>query len=346
MQVAPNFLPLVRINAPEIYADGQFAEWLNTVSANGRKELPGCRTASWHWPGHEPGEESDIFMLVDGPDGSDSDMPEHCWQMILEAVSRAIPNTYPECIVWLTNLDLFGVENQGFNFDPTRDPGDPCASESISSEDSAANGCETQCLSDPPERLDADSPGAHAQPLHVRLDTRRPHTMFRSILSRAARNGIQGEVAQRLIGATLTWQMNRGKAPARQDEPANMVRRVPRIRGFEVENCMFTIVLDRPECRRIEELRELLMAADSEIWIITSSEHFGSWFSMASDALCNERVVVTTIESFIGQSIFWDGGFSSEGTSAALAAIIKTYNRCLIDAVEDPRLRIVVNEAV
>lgn len=345
MQVVPNYLPLVRINAPEIYADDQFAEWLNTVTANGRKELPGFRTASWHWPGHEPGEESDIFMLVDGPDGSDSDMPEHCWQIILEAVSRAIPNTYPECIVWLTNLDPVGIGDDGFTFSPTR-RAEVSASESVSSEHAAVNRCETQRLGELPKGFDAEASRSTAQPLRVPLDIRRPHVMLRSILSCAARNGVQGEVAQHLIGATLTWQMNRRSSPAGASDSGSMVRHVPRIRGFEVENCMFTIALDRPECRRLEELRELLMPADTEIWIITSTEHFGSWFSMASDTLCNERVVVTTIESFIGQSIARDGGFSSEGTSAALAAIIKTYNRCLIDAVEDPRLRIVVNEAV
>ncbi|REK34747.1 MAG: DUF4928 domain-containing protein [Planctomycetota bacterium] len=344
MQVAPNFLPLVRINAPEIYADELFAEWLNAVTANGREDIPGFRTASWHWPGHEPGEESDIFMLVDGPDGSDSDMPEHCWQMILEAVSRAIPNTYPECIVWLTNLDPVGIGDDGFTFSPTR-PTEVSASESVSSEHAAVNSRETQCLGELPERFDIDSSGSTAQPLHVPLDTRRPHVMLRSILSSAARSGVEREVAQCLIGATLTWRMNRRSTSARISDSASIVRRVPHIAGFEVEGCTFAISFDPPQHRRIEELRELLKQSETEIWIITSTEHFESWFRVAEDALCSERVVVTTIESFIGQSIAWDGGFSPEATSEALAAIIKAYNRYIIDAVEDPRLRIVVNEA-
>ena len=69
MQVALNFLPLIRINAPEIFADERFGEWLNTVTTDGRKNVPGHRTATWHRPGEEPGEDSDIFMLLAGPDG-------------------------------------------------------------------------------------------------------------------------------------------------------------------------------------------------------------------------------------------------------------------------------------
>lgn len=183
------------------------------------------------------------------------------------------------------------------------------------------------------------------QPLRVPLANGRPHALIRSILACAARNGVQRVVAEHLIGATLMWQMNRGTSPAGGSESKRMVRRMPRIRGFEAEDCMFAIALDPPECRCIEKLRELLRPVDTEIWIITSIEQFESWFSMAADTLCNEQVVVTTIESFIGQSIAWDAGFSSEGISAALAAIIKTYNRRMIDTDDEPRLRIVLNEA-
>lgn len=151
MQVVPNFIPLVRINAPEIFVDEQFREWLNEVTANGRKGYPGDRTASWHWPGHEPSEYSDVFMVVDGPDGSDSDMPADCWDMIVEAVSRAIPDTYPECIVWLTNVDPIDVEDDGFTFNPSRTTAEESATESSSSEHPAASSRDTHGGGERPE---------------------------------------------------------------------------------------------------------------------------------------------------------------------------------------------------
>jgi len=104
LQVCRDFVPLVRINAPGIYADRDFQDWLNRVTLEGRPNAPGHRTATWHWPGHEVGEESDVFMVVEYPDGSDQDMPSHCWERIIAAVSAVFDRTYWECVVWLTNI--------------------------------------------------------------------------------------------------------------------------------------------------------------------------------------------------------------------------------------------------
>lgn len=344
MQVVPNLIPLVRINAPEIFADEQFREWLNEVTANGRKGYPGDRIASWHWPGHEPDEYSDIFMVVDGPDGSDSDMPEHCWEMIVEAVARAIPNSYPECIVWLTSVEPIDIGCDGFEFDASCIPSEPCASESSSSEHPALNRRDSHRSGEPPAQFDADSSDSSAQPLRVPLAHQRPHALIRSIMERADEKGVRREVAEHLIGATLMWQVNRCTLPDRASESESIVRRVSRIRGFEVQDCVFAIALDPPEFPRIEELRELLKPSNAEVWILASAEQLEDWRSVAAHRLCSERVVVTTIETFIGQSISWHGGFSSKGTAAALSAIIKTYNRHMIDTAETPELRIVINE--
>lgn len=97
MKVETNYLPLVRINAPELYKDEDFVAWLNDETRN---------QATWHVKGQEPGEFSDIFMTFDGTaDGSDSDMPEHCWEMLCEVLSAKGLDT-AECLVWLSNLDI------------------------------------------------------------------------------------------------------------------------------------------------------------------------------------------------------------------------------------------------
>jgi hypothetical protein len=90
MKVEADYLPLVRINAPEFYRDPQFVAWLNDLQR---------QQATWHRKGEQPGEFSDLFFTVDPPDGSDSDMPEHLWRQILAAVGQA-----DECVVWLSNL--------------------------------------------------------------------------------------------------------------------------------------------------------------------------------------------------------------------------------------------------
>jgi hypothetical protein len=64
------------VNAPGIFARPDFIAWL---------EDPRNTTFSWHRPGKEPGEHSDIMVLVDSNyEGSDSDMPEDIWHTICD----------------------------------------------------------------------------------------------------------------------------------------------------------------------------------------------------------------------------------------------------------------------
>lgn len=65
------------INAPEFFQDEEFVKWLN----NGAKKF------TWH-PGGTPSEWSDVVVLVDPGlqgEGSDSDMPKHIWEQIVQA---------------------------------------------------------------------------------------------------------------------------------------------------------------------------------------------------------------------------------------------------------------------
>ena len=85
---------LVRIDDPTLYQDPDFRVWLN---------LPDRNQATWHTKGSEPGEFSDLFVHVDidGRDGSDSDMPDHCWDRLLTHLRNA--DLSGECLVWLSN---------------------------------------------------------------------------------------------------------------------------------------------------------------------------------------------------------------------------------------------------
>lgn len=66
---------------PEVFEDQDFVSWLNNASPK----------ATWHRTG-TPGEFSDVFVLVDSSlngEGSDSDMPEHVWNAIVDQCRNA-----------------------------------------------------------------------------------------------------------------------------------------------------------------------------------------------------------------------------------------------------------------
>lgn len=105
MHVEHNPLPLVRINCPEVFANDAFRRWLNRVASPDSARVRAFPTATWHVPGELPNETSDVFMFVDGADGSDSDMPILWWNRIQSAIRSVLGDPCPECLVWLTNLE-------------------------------------------------------------------------------------------------------------------------------------------------------------------------------------------------------------------------------------------------
>ncbi len=114
MQVDYPYIPLVHINAPEIYAGPEFKEWFfnRPIGCDYAQYAPAI--ATWHHPQNtEFNEKSDFFATVDGVadgnqadgDGSESDMPQHIWKKLVTAAWKALgrPNHF-ECLLWVSNL--------------------------------------------------------------------------------------------------------------------------------------------------------------------------------------------------------------------------------------------------
>lgn len=92
----------LRINAPEIFADEAFVNWLNNTN----------RKFTWH-QGGTPDEWADVIVLVDpglSGEGSDSDMPAHIWGQIIDSCrenfGRYVGHQKEHITVRLTNLAL------------------------------------------------------------------------------------------------------------------------------------------------------------------------------------------------------------------------------------------------
>jgi hypothetical protein len=114
MQVDYPYIPLVRINAPEIFADPKFKQWFfnRPKGCESAKYAPAI--ATWHQPQEADfGEYSDFFTTVDGGgggdhadgDGSESDMPPQIWEQLVTAAWKALDRPeHFECLLWVSNL--------------------------------------------------------------------------------------------------------------------------------------------------------------------------------------------------------------------------------------------------
>lgn len=84
------------INAPALFADAEFKQWIN----NGNPKF------TWHKSG-DPGEYSDVVILIDpslSGEGSDDDMPG--WNAVVDAVRAYVGARKLDghVVVRLTNL--------------------------------------------------------------------------------------------------------------------------------------------------------------------------------------------------------------------------------------------------
>lgn len=96
MKIENNYLPLLRIDAPEFYKDPAFVSWLNDTEKI---------KATWHQRGEDPTDWSDVFVTYCDGGGSDSDMPEHIWNRICEIVKQEVGTYEYECLIWISNVN-------------------------------------------------------------------------------------------------------------------------------------------------------------------------------------------------------------------------------------------------
>jgi hypothetical protein len=96
MKHETNYMPIVRINAPEWYAR---QDWMNWIES----DLPDQRgPATWHRKGQKPDEYSDVFFTYCQGEGSDfPGIPEDIWQAIMVLMQFEGIN---ECLVWVVNF--------------------------------------------------------------------------------------------------------------------------------------------------------------------------------------------------------------------------------------------------
>lgn len=98
LSAEPNPVPALQINAPELFQDAAFLEWLNN---------PKTIVFTWHPKGESPDEWSDVIVGIDpslNGEGSDSDMPEHCWDALVDLCRDCLsPSNGYHVLVRLTN---------------------------------------------------------------------------------------------------------------------------------------------------------------------------------------------------------------------------------------------------
>jgi hypothetical protein len=184
------------------------------------------------------------------------------------------------------------------------------------------------------------------EPLEVRTRGRSAEAVIHEVIKLADEKGKSGDVAQYLVGAKLALRFKRDVPiyPANKADRKSHSDREPRLGDFEIENAVIEVAVGLPDDKHITQVGEALQETDSEVWLLTRADRVATWKNELneSEGIDIRRVVVTSVESFVGQNITELGGFSVKGKLSQLQALFELYNTRWVSRVGTPGIRIEV----
>jgi hypothetical protein len=183
-------------------------------------------------------------------------------------------------------------------------------------------------------------------PILVRTRGRSVEAVIRDVLEQAENKGKSGDVAQYLVGAKLMLRLNR-EVPV---HGSNLGDRRPRADDnarsgdFEIENATIEVAFGLPDDKHVTQIADALQDTDAEVWLLTRHDRVATWRNEidTTDSIDRKRVVVGSVEGFIGQNITEMGSFSITGKVTGLSALFELYNERWIAQVGTPGIRIAV----
>lgn len=184
------------------------------------------------------------------------------------------------------------------------------------------------------------------EPLEVRIRGRSAEAVIRDLMRQAEEKGKAGDVAQYLVGAKLMLRFKR-EVPVRQANKGDRKSRSdPNARpgDFTIENAVIEVAVGLPDEKHIAQVAEALENTESEVWLLTRADRVSTWKSELEgfDGVDIRRVVVTSVEAFVGQNITELAEFSAKEKATQLHALFDLYNARWIDKVGTPGIRILV----
>jgi hypothetical protein len=185
------------------------------------------------------------------------------------------------------------------------------------------------------------------EPLKVRIKGRSAEAVIADVLAQADEKGKAGDVAQYLVAAKLELRfgrdidlhgVNKRDRKSRADSNA-------RLGDFPFGDAVIEVAVGLPDEKHLEQVSEILEDADKEVWLLTRCNRVATWKNELENELDKtrsekSRVVVRSVEGFIGQNVAEMGEFSAKGKAEKLAALFNRYNIRWVKRFGPPGIRI------
>ena len=167
---------------------------------------------------------------------------------------------------------------------------------------------------------------------------------IRELLERAEPKGRLEEVAHAVVGAAL--ELCRGpklkSTGCKQSGGESGSDASVAAADLRIGDTAFVVIAGMPDEEHLNQIADALQDAELEVWVITCENRAASWRNELAhcDGVDLSRVVVTSVESFVGQTLSELGAFSSRGNWIKLANLVRIYNDRWVAHGEAPKIRI------
>lgn len=183
------------------------------------------------------------------------------------------------------------------------------------------------------------------EPFLVHVRGRSVEYSIKDVLRQAEEKGKSGDVSQYLVGAKLEQRLGieLPVLPANKGDRKSFADRRAKAGDFTVGNAVIEVAVGLPDDKHLEQVAEALADSESELWLLTRDDRVVTWKTELEKLLETaelRRVIVTSVEAFVGQNITEIGGFSTKGKSATILALFERYNERWIKKVGTPGMRI------
>jgi len=186
--------------------------------------------------------------------------------------------------------------------------------------------------------------GIIEHPRGVRLGDCTAKSVVSDLLRAAEEKGKSGDVAQYLVGAKLALRFHRDIPvyPANKSDRTSRFGAAPRLGDFEIENAVIEVAVGLPDEKHLQQIADIQEKSDAEVWLLTRADRVETWQRelKKEEDVETRRVVVTSVEAFVGQNITELGEFSAKGKVDRLKDLFDLYNSRWVAKVGTPGIRI------
>lgn len=195
--------------------------------------------------------------------------------------------------------------------------------------------------------------GAHLRllieegPLRIKTQGKTAEAIIGELLKQADKKNKGGDVAQYLVGAKLSIRLqidipvhgaNKGDRKSHADKAA-------RLGDFEIGNSIIEVAIGIPDEKHLQQIEQILDSTDREVWLLTREDRVASWKNEVSNLFGKRvsRIVITSVESFVGQNITELAGFSANAKIERITELVDLYNHKWVDTVGSPSIRVYID---